>query len=155
MSLVLAAFFTSISKKCDTKTCHVRCVQGPLWLFLKFQKDVLSKSDFSTSCCKVLFSDNAGCFSVVLLPLFAFPNMTPLSLLYKGLLISVLSVWKITVVVQSRNVWENKESSFRKQLGKQTARWSISTGTSLTFHTLSILEVWVVCESTSLAWILS
>lgn len=45
-------------------------------------------------------------------------------------------MWRIAVVVQSRNVWEIKGASFSKQHVKQSVRWSIFSAELLSdFHT--------------------
>lgn len=106
MSLVLAslssAYFTYISKICDTKKCPVSCVQGPLWpLFLVLERRckvlrvtfllsavnyfLIQTYDDTVFQCVVFLFLFLFLFWSVLFLLFVFPNMTPLSLLYKGL----------------------------------------------------------------------
>lgn len=141
MSLVLASLSSSFciynSKICDTKKCPVSCVLWPLWPLLGSRK-ILQDLRVTFLLFAVNYFLMILCFSVflsVIVPFLCFPKHNSFPLFVQGLVDKCMSMWRITVVAQSRHVWEIKEASFNKQYVKQSVRWSIFSAELLSdFH---------------------
>lgn len=65
------------------------------------------------------------CFRLLFFPFLCFPKHNSSLPFVQGLVHNCVSMWRIGLVVQSRNVWEIKETSFNEQLVKQSVKWSL------------------------------
>lgn len=133
--------------------------RGPFGPFLVRERSCkICKSDFSTLCCKLFFDDTVfQCVFFFFLVCYRFVSFLCFpkhdsSLFVQGLVDKCTSMWRITIVAQSRNVWEIKEASFNKQHVKQSVRWSIFSAELLSdFHRMLKRHHMFCCEE---GWIL-
>lgn len=134
MSLVLASLSSSfciIQRFVIQRNVLWVAFRGPFGPFLVWKKRCCKMQDWLlysllwTIFLTQTYDDTVfQCVSLDIVPFLCFPKHG-FSLFVQGLVDKCMSMWRITVVARSRNVWEIKGASFDKQHVRQSVRRSI------------------------------